>query len=70
VRTRAHTSGMPRKAVLDSHQGVRMEALLIVSLFVALALLAAHFGHDSREHLPSSEEAFARLGFAWRGDRS
>jgi hypothetical protein len=46
-----------------------MEALLIVSLFVALALLAAHFGHVSREHLPSSEEAFARRGFAWRGDR-
>jgi hypothetical protein len=46
-----------------------MEALLIVALFVALALFASHFGYDSREHPPSSEEAFARRGFAWRGDR-
>ena len=46
-----------------------MEALLILSLFLALALLAARFGHDSREHLASAEEALARQGFAWHGDR-
>ena len=46
-----------------------MEALLILSLFIALALLAARFGHDSREHAASSEEALARQGFAWHGDQ-
>jgi len=42
-----------------------MEALVILSLFVALAILAACFGHDSREHLASTEETFARHGVAW-----
>ena len=37
-----------------------MEALVILSLFVALAILAARFGHDSREHLASTEETFAQ----------
>jgi hypothetical protein len=46
-----------------------MDALLVLSLFLVLALLAARFGHDSREHVASSEEAFARQGFAWHGDR-
>jgi hypothetical protein len=46
-----------------------MEALLILSLFVALALLAARFGHDSREHPASIEEALARQGFTWHGDQ-
>ena len=46
-----------------------MEALLILSLFVALALLAARFGRDSREHPASAEEALARQGFAWHRDR-
>lgn len=46
-----------------------MEALLILSLFVALALLAARFGHDSREKLASREEALAHQGFAWHRDR-
>ena len=48
-----------------------MDALLIFSLFLVLALLAARFGHDSREHLASAEEAFARQGFLqpWHGDR-
>ena len=46
-----------------------MDALLILSLFLVLALLAARFGHDSREQLASSEEAFARQGFAWHGDQ-
>jgi hypothetical protein len=47
-----------------------MDALLVLSLFLVLALLAARFGHDSRERLASSEEALARQGFAWHGDRS
>jgi hypothetical protein len=47
-----------------------MEALLILSLFLVLALLAARFGHDSREHLASSEEGFARQGFAWHADQA
>ncbi len=46
-----------------------MDALLVLSLFIALALLATRFGHDSREHLASSEEALARQGFAWHEDR-
>jgi hypothetical protein len=48
-----------------------MDALLVLSLFLLLALLAARFGHDSREHLTSAEETFARQGFlkAWHGDQ-
>ena len=45
-----------------------MEVLLIVSSLVALALLAARFGYDSREQLPSLEESLAKQGFAWQGD--
>ena len=45
-----------------------MDALLILGLFLGLALLAARFGHDSREHLASSEEALAHQGVAWDGD--
>jgi hypothetical protein len=51
------------------HGGSVMDALLVFTLFLILALLAARFGHDSREKLASSEEAFARRGFAWHGDR-
>jgi hypothetical protein len=46
-----------------------MDALLVFSLFLVLALLATRFGHDSREHAASTEEALARQGFAWHGDR-
>jgi hypothetical protein len=46
-----------------------MEALLVLGLFLVLALLTARFGHDSREHPASAEEALARRGFAWHGDR-
>jgi hypothetical protein len=46
-----------------------MDALLVLSLFLLLALLAARFGHDSREHLASTEETFAHQGFAWHADR-
>jgi hypothetical protein len=42
-----------------------MEALLIIGLLIALAILAPRFGHDSREHSASAEEAFAHRGFAW-----
>jgi hypothetical protein len=45
-----------------------MEVLLIVSAFLALALLAARFGYDSREQLPSMEESLAKQGCAWQGD--
>jgi hypothetical protein len=45
-----------------------MEVLLIVSSFVAVAVLAARFGYDSREQLPSLEESLAKQGFAWQGD--
>jgi hypothetical protein len=46
-----------------------MDALLVLVLFVVLALLAARFGHDSREHPASVEEALARQGFTWHADR-
>ena len=46
-----------------------MDAIVILVLFIALTLLAVRFGHDSREQLASSEEAFARQGFAWHGDQ-
>ena len=46
-----------------------MDALLVLSLFLILALLAARFGHDSREQLASNEEAVARQGFAWHGEQ-
>ena len=46
-----------------------MELLLILGLFVILDLLAARFGHDSRVHPASVEEALAREGFAWHRDR-
>jgi hypothetical protein len=43
-----------------THGGLSvMDALLVLSLFLRLALLAARFGHDSREHLASTEEALA-----------
>ena len=47
-----------------------MDALGILGLFLVLALLAVRFGHDSREHLASTEEALARQGFAWHGEQS
>jgi hypothetical protein len=46
-----------------------MDALLVLSLFIVLALLAARFGHDSREQLATSEQVLARQGFAWHGDQ-
>jgi hypothetical protein len=46
-----------------------MDALLILGLLLLLALLAARFGHDSRDTLASSEEALARQGFAWHAER-
>jgi hypothetical protein len=46
-----------------------MDALLVLSLFILLALLAARYGYDSREHPSSVEEALARHGFAWHADQ-
>jgi hypothetical protein len=46
-----------------------MEALLILSLFLVLAVLAARFGYDSRERLGSTEETLARHCFAWHGQQ-
>ena len=46
-----------------------MDALLVLSLLVVLAILAPRFGHDSREQPASTEEALARQGFAWHGDQ-
>jgi hypothetical protein len=46
-----------------------MDALLVLSLFIVLALLAARFGHDSREQLATGEEALPRQGFVWHGDQ-
>ncbi|HEY3034605.1 MAG TPA: hypothetical protein VGJ54_08105, partial [Streptosporangiaceae bacterium] len=76
-RGRRHTRPVGPRPVLTaqpishSTRGFVMDALLILSLFLVLALLATRFGHDSREHLASSEEAFARHGFlqAWHGDQ-
>jgi hypothetical protein len=42
-----------------------MEALLIISLLLTLAILAPRFGHDSREHLAGAEEVLARRGVIW-----
>ncbi len=42
-----------------------MEALLIIALLLALAILDPRFGHDSREHLISAEEGLARQGVDW-----
>ena len=46
-----------------------MEALVIVALFIAFAAVAVWFGHDSREHMASDEERFAREGFIWEGNQ-
>jgi hypothetical protein len=42
-----------------------IEALVLVGLACALALLAGRFGHDSRETPYSKEEQLAALGVAW-----
>ena len=46
-----------------------MDALLVLSLFLVLSVLAARFGYDSREQLASAEEAWARQGYVWHGER-
>ena len=67
----ADRSGQVPSSVIHS-RGFIMDALVILGLFLLLALLAARFGHDSRENLASTEETFARQGFLqpWHGDRS
>jgi hypothetical protein len=42
-----------------------MELLVVFAFFVALMLLAARFGADSRDYVPSDEERLAALGFTW-----
>jgi hypothetical protein len=42
-----------------------MEALLILGLLLALALLSPRLGRDSGEYPASAEEALARRGVAW-----
>ena len=79
VRGRRHSRPVgPRPALTSqpisnsTHGGFSvMDALPVLSLVILLALLAAWFGHDSREQLASSEETFARQGFfqAWYGER-
>lgn len=42
-----------------------MEALVVLTIFVVLAALAARFGHDSREGPRSKEHDLARYGVTW-----
>jgi hypothetical protein len=42
-----------------------MEAIIALSLFVLLALLAARFGYDSRVGMRSKEEEVAGHWVAW-----
>jgi hypothetical protein len=43
----------------------RMELLVILVLFGALAVLAPRFGRDSRETIQSNEEKLAWNGYRW-----
>ena len=72
--TRAHPNRPGGRPVLDTQGHVPdpqgelvMEALLIIGLLLALAILAARFGHDSREHIASQEELLAQRGLTWAG---
>ena len=42
-----------------------MELVFIVTLLIALAVLALRFGYDSRDRLDSAEERQARHGLVW-----
>ena len=42
-----------------------MELMLVVSLLIAFALLAARFGVDTRDRLTSIEERQSRHGLVW-----
>jgi hypothetical protein len=44
-----------------------LDALVLLVLACALAVLAVRFGHDSRETSPSKEEQLAALGVVWGG---
>jgi hypothetical protein len=66
----AWPTGRTTAVLIQLTRGSLMDALLVLSLFLVLALLAARFGRDSRVHLASTEEAFARQGFTWPGDQS
>jgi hypothetical protein len=60
----------PRPVFIQPTLGVPHGRAACPQLFLVLALLAARFGRDSRVHLASTEEAFARQGFTWPGDQS
>ena len=42
-----------------------MEIMLVVSLLIAFAGLAARFGYDRRDRIASTEERQARRGLVW-----
>ena len=42
-----------------------MEIVILVTVLIALGVLAHRYGHDSRERLSSAEERLARAGFRW-----
>jgi hypothetical protein len=44
-----------------------MDASLVLGLFVALAVAAARWGHDSREGVRSKEQDLAAHGVCWEG---
>ena len=68
-RTRAAV--LRSKSISHCNMGVLsvMDALVVLSLFIILALLASLFGHDSREHPASVEEVLAHHGFTWHRER-
>ena len=42
-----------------------MEIVILVTVLIALGVLAYRYGQDSREHLASAEERLATAGFHW-----
>ena len=42
-----------------------MEIVILVTVLIALGVLAYRYGQDSREHLASAEERLATAGFRW-----
>lgn len=42
-----------------------MELIVFVLLLVTLGILAALFGHDSRDGFPSEEQTLASFGMTW-----
>ena len=42
-----------------------MEIVILVTILIALGVLASRYGQDSRERLSSAEERLATAGFQW-----